>query len=68
LKVWGPQVKGLFVAVPQIEHNWTANDRHPENLRGFGATNLSRAGERPKNNGPRNKGLRIEVQETVTKE
>jgi hypothetical protein len=32
LPAWGARVKALFVAVPQIEHNWTANDRPPQKL------------------------------------
>jgi hypothetical protein len=40
----------------------------PENLTGVGATNLSRARPRPKNNGPRNNGPKIVAKEIVTKE
>jgi hypothetical protein len=28
LPLGGLQVNGPFVATPQIEHNWTANERH----------------------------------------
>jgi hypothetical protein len=35
------QVKGFFVAVPQIEHNWTPHrPLPPQTLNDLGATNM----------------------------